>query len=316
MYSFNKELHKRLFAASGTANIRNGDNMNLSQLYYFRKLAQLQHYTKAAQELSITQPSLSGAIHSLEEELGVELFQKKGRNVVLTKNGGEFYQYVVAALSELDKGVDIMQERAKKLKGEIELGCVNVLLGAFIPMAVKEFQDFAGPLVHVSAHMAQTQRIIENVRSGNWDIGFCSYLDIDDNLEFTPVLEQPLVVAVLKDHPLSDRHTITMQDLREYDMITYNTDMPIGKDIRKLCEDNQIANVEYDYSTEEALFGALLVNRSPALMLKNPFVVQNTNIHILELSDVPHDFHLIYMVQNTKCRRRYRYSLCALVASS
>ena len=59
--------------------------MNLSQLYYFKKLAELQHYTQAAQELYITQPSLSGAIASLESELGIQLFEKRGRNVYLTK---------------------------------------------------------------------------------------------------------------------------------------------------------------------------------------------------------------------------------------
>ena len=91
-----------------TVTIRDGSNMNLSQLYYFKRLAELQHYTKAAQELSITQPSLSGAIHSLEDELGVDLFHKKGRNIVLTKNGSEFYVYVSCALRELDKGVDII----------------------------------------------------------------------------------------------------------------------------------------------------------------------------------------------------------------
>lgn len=63
--------------------------MNLSQLYYFRKLAELQHYAKAAKELYITQPSLSNAISSLEQELGVSLFQKTGRNIHLTKYGGE-----------------------------------------------------------------------------------------------------------------------------------------------------------------------------------------------------------------------------------
>lgn len=51
--------------------------MNLAHLYYFCKLAELQHYTKAAKELYITQPSLSGAISSLEAELGIALFEKK-----------------------------------------------------------------------------------------------------------------------------------------------------------------------------------------------------------------------------------------------
>lgn len=64
--------------------------MNLQQLYYFRKLAEVQHYTEAAKALYITQPSLSDSIASLESELSVALFQKKGRNVQLTKYGEEF----------------------------------------------------------------------------------------------------------------------------------------------------------------------------------------------------------------------------------
>ena len=55
--------------------------MNLQQLYYFRKLAEVQHYTEAAKALYITQPSLSDSIASLEHELSVSLFQKKGRGV-------------------------------------------------------------------------------------------------------------------------------------------------------------------------------------------------------------------------------------------
>ena len=68
--------------------------MNLSQLYYFRKLAQLQHYTKASKELYITQPSLSDSISALEKELGVSLFRKHGRNIKLTDHGEKFYKFV------------------------------------------------------------------------------------------------------------------------------------------------------------------------------------------------------------------------------
>lgn len=65
--------------------------MNLYHLRYFITLAHLEHYTKAAEKLMITQPSLSSAISSLEKELGVSLFEKEGRNVVLTKCGKMFF---------------------------------------------------------------------------------------------------------------------------------------------------------------------------------------------------------------------------------
>ena len=64
--------------------------MNLNQLYYFKKLSEVKHFTKAAQELHISQPSLSYSISSLEEELGTNLIQRSGRIISLTENGVEF----------------------------------------------------------------------------------------------------------------------------------------------------------------------------------------------------------------------------------
>ena len=75
--------------------------MNLYHLRYFATLAHLEHYTKAAEILAITQPSLSHAIASLEKELGVKLFEKEGRNVALTKCGQAFLIDVEQALEEV-----------------------------------------------------------------------------------------------------------------------------------------------------------------------------------------------------------------------
>lgn len=83
--------------------------MNLYHLRYFATLAHLEHYTKAAEILSITQPSLSHAIASLEKELGVKLFEKEGRNVVLTKCGQAFLIDVEQALDMIDSSVNKLQ---------------------------------------------------------------------------------------------------------------------------------------------------------------------------------------------------------------
>ena len=77
--------------------------MTLQQLQYFRELARTQHYTRAAERLMVSQPSLSYAMGLLEKELGVKLFQKKGRGVMLTPAGHLFARRVDTALSELDK---------------------------------------------------------------------------------------------------------------------------------------------------------------------------------------------------------------------
>ena len=84
--------------------------MNLNHLYYFRALAKEEHYTRTADMLSITQPSLSHAISCLESELGVKLFEKQGRNAKLTKYGALFLRYVEQSLDMLDEGKRVVTE--------------------------------------------------------------------------------------------------------------------------------------------------------------------------------------------------------------
>lgn len=98
--------------------------MNLSQLRYFRKLAEVQHFTRAAEALFITQPALSNSIKQLENELGIPLFEQHGRNVRLTKYGKEFNEYVSEGLDVIDKGIQVAQEHANSLSGTIDIGTI------------------------------------------------------------------------------------------------------------------------------------------------------------------------------------------------
>ena len=106
--------------------------MNLFYLRYFVKLAHIGHYTKAAEQLCITQPSLSHAISQLEKELGLPLFEKYGRKTTLTRYGEEFLLCVEQTLRTLDNGLASL-ERAANREGEIRLGILRTLGIQFIP---------------------------------------------------------------------------------------------------------------------------------------------------------------------------------------
>ena len=95
--------------------------MNLNHLYYFRALAKEEHYTRTADMLSITQPSLSHAISCLESELGVKLFEKQGRNAKLTKYGALFLRYVEQSLDMLDEGKRVVTETSGTSGGFIDM---------------------------------------------------------------------------------------------------------------------------------------------------------------------------------------------------
>jgi DNA-binding transcriptional LysR family regulator len=112
---YNTKIFKQYFLLKG------GFSMNLFHLRYFETLARTEHYSKAAEILSITQPSLSYAISTLESELGIQLFEKRGRNIVLTKYGKAFYSNVKEILASLDNAVRDIKLVANG-EGEINIG--------------------------------------------------------------------------------------------------------------------------------------------------------------------------------------------------
>ena len=112
--------------------------MNLFHIRYFVKLAEVGHYTKAAQELHITQPSLSHAISQLENELGVPLFEKNGRNTTLTRFGDEFLACAKQTISTLDGGVDSIQREARG-DGVIRVGFLRAFGTQFVPQLASQF---------------------------------------------------------------------------------------------------------------------------------------------------------------------------------
>ena len=112
--------------------------MNLFYLRYFVTLAHVKHYTKAAEQLCITQPSLSHAIAQMEKELGVPLFEKNGRNTMLTPFGREFLSCAEHTLSTLDDGIASLQRSARG-SGLIRLGFVRPLGIEFVPHLAADF---------------------------------------------------------------------------------------------------------------------------------------------------------------------------------
>ena len=112
--------------------------MNLSHLRYFVELAHTRHYTRAAEHLFTTQPSLSPAIGQLESELGVPLFERSGRNTTLTRLGEEFLVCAERTLSTLDSGVESLRRSAQG-EGLIRLGLVRPLGVDFIPDLAARF---------------------------------------------------------------------------------------------------------------------------------------------------------------------------------
>ena len=147
--------------------------MNLSQLNYFKKLAEVLHYTRAAQELFITQPTLSGAISSLEKELGAPLFERNRRSVLLTPYGEVFYEHVCLALRAIDDGVAAVSARSSAAFGTVNLGTTSTTQDHYLPSLIRDFEEAFDKRVIVKVLQGFTNYLTEQLHRGTLDVAFC-----------------------------------------------------------------------------------------------------------------------------------------------
>jgi DNA-binding transcriptional LysR family regulator len=196
--------------------------MNLNHLRYFVQLAHTHHYTRAAEALCITQPSLSHSIAQLEAELGVPLFEKTGRNTTLTRFGQEFLTCAEATLATLDAGVESMR-RVARGEGQIRLGLLRTLGVEYIPRLAAQFlAAHPGRDIHFTFHTGTTRQLLEGLASRRFDLAFCSRPGADQGLTAVPVEKQDLVLITPRKHPLAGQHTVDLRDTLPYPHIFFS----------------------------------------------------------------------------------------------
>ena len=113
--------------------------MNLNQLYYLQAIAQARGLTRAADALYVTQSNLSHSMAALEEELGIPLLYKNGRDTLLTPYGQEFLAYAERAIQEIEEGKRVAQSRCSPTRGQVRLGFISAVSATLIPWCVSHF---------------------------------------------------------------------------------------------------------------------------------------------------------------------------------
>lgn len=274
--------------------------MNLSHLYYFRTLARVQHYTRAAEELFITQPTLSNAVSQLEKELGIPLFQKEGRNVRLTKQGREFDEYITQALDLIDKAVDIAHEQAGSPSGAIDLGVIYTIQADYLPPLLRAYRDRYGSGITINTYQGLTTQLVEDLESGRYDVVFGSYVEgKEDDLGFIPVDSQRLVAVVHDYSPFAKRESVTIEDLSHSKIYSYSPDIPLGKEVRKICRECCDRDLDIHATAEDEITLGSLVDSDPSaigLVLDTLGLLPFQNLVKVRLSEVPDDFHRVYLI--------------------
>ena len=144
--------------------------MTLNQLGYFYQAAVLQHFNQAAEKMNISEPSLSRSISALEDELGVTLFEKRGRNVILTKAGEIFLEHATQILDDVKRAENKMHHLATD-GGHIDIAYVSPLAREYIPHTVRNFLSLEqNKNITFNFNQDITSVNIEGLKKGSYDL--------------------------------------------------------------------------------------------------------------------------------------------------
>lgn len=171
-----------------------GPAMEMHQIHYFLKVAQTLNMTRAAEELHVSQPSLSRQIKLLEEELDVLLFERLPQGLRLTPAGEALRTHLEAVAAQLEQTTRLMKPFASGARGRIRIGAIPSLAATFLPAALAAFLR-THPEVETSVQViASSGEVFRQIHEGALDIGLC--LEEDPSLAQAFLYTEPLLAAL------------------------------------------------------------------------------------------------------------------------
>ena len=212
--------------------------MDLKKLRYLEAIYRLKNYTKAAEELYISQPSLSNAIHALEKELGVVLINRARQPLRFTAEGERFMWHVYRILECVHEAEEDIAEMSARRSHSLFLIWPSITANDYI--LPKIYTDFhkQHPGYNVVVQDATIQSTMTRLLSEEVDLALVNLPDNQDLNAFSyiPVMESSVWVMLPRNHPLQDQPSISFQMLHDQTLLTFQRGSLIRKKIEESCE--------------------------------------------------------------------------------
>lgn len=188
---------------------------SLADLRAFVTVGELQSFAAAARALHLSQPALSRRISHLEALLDVRLFDRTTRSVELTMLGRRFLGQVRGVVDDLDRSVLSLRDAAELEVGDVTIGCMLSTVHHFMPPVIQAFRA-RHPHVLVRIIEEGADEVLASVKLGEADFAL-NYIGMQDpDVEFTPLLKEPYVLACPVGHPLARRKSVKWEELAQY----------------------------------------------------------------------------------------------------
>ncbi|QNP50479.1 LysR family transcriptional regulator [Diaphorobacter aerolatus] len=208
--------------------------MKTHLLRYFIVLAEERHFGRAAQRLCITQPPLSTALKTLEQDLGVLLVKRDAKHVSLTPAGEAFLLEARKVVAQLQRAADVVRSVAQGTEGRLDVGITGSMVYRNVPQYCKAFEA-RRPHVELCMHEMSTGEQLRALASGDIDVGFLNIGFPPEDLALVTLESEVLVACLPQNHPLAENKDIDLTQIAREDFVMF------ARDVSPANYDNVIA---------------------------------------------------------------------------
>lgn len=209
--------------------------IDLGQLEAFLQVAEHSSFSRAAEVLYLTQPTISARIHALEREIGELLFERSSRSVRLTEAGQTFLPYARRALETYREGRAALDALRQAQGGKLRIGASRVFGTYLLPDILQAFKE-RHPGVSLAVQTARSAQMLELVLSGDVEVGLTRFIDHDEVVT-VKLAEDPVFLAVHPDDPLASMDEMPLRSLVREPLILYEPDSSYYSLILSMCRD-------------------------------------------------------------------------------
>lgn len=186
--------------------------MNIRDLEYLVALSEHRHFRRAADSCHVSQPTLSGQIRKLEDELGVMLLERTSRKVLFTQAGLLLVDQARTVLREVKVLKEMASQQGEAMSGPLHIGLIPTVAPYLLPQIIPTLhQTF--PKLEMYLHEAQTQQLLAQLDSGKLDCAILALVKETEAFIEVPLFDEPMKLAVYNGHPLASKDKIAMSEL-------------------------------------------------------------------------------------------------------
>jgi LysR family hydrogen peroxide-inducible transcriptional activator len=192
--------------------------MTLTELRYIVALARERHFGRAAEACFVSQPTLSVAVKKLEDELGVQIFERGAGEVTVTTAGNRVVEQAQRALEEAEKIKSIAKTAGDPLEGPFRLGAIFTIAPYLLPQLIPVLRRRA-PKMPLILEENYTATLAERLKRGDLDAAIVALPFTEPGITVTPLYDEPFIVALAKTHPWAARKSIAAAELARENLL-------------------------------------------------------------------------------------------------